>query len=340
MGGAVCRFGFGIAVSLGTIACGAAQPPDPRGAHMARIPARAEAVVQADVAAMIRLDELDAWIGRLARLGRPLGGAACAVDLLRRARYITAAGFAAERSGVAVVAGDLTARDVAACAGAVFAWWAGGEPGPLVARGDRLVIDLGSGVRIAAADLPDASATVVGEDDAVDAVVRRDRDDASFAADPTVRRLRALAGGGDLELILLPPEGQSLFDLPLRAGAVALRAGGGDAHGADASPGAVDLYTIVLMANSAAEARLVSLGVGALLGAVRQMAIDRLDDLAADPETAVVLAEVRPQVEAVAAAIETAGIARDEESIVVTVNIDPALADPMAVAAIAALLLF
>ncbi|MDI7269375.1 MAG: hypothetical protein QME96_15405 [Myxococcota bacterium] len=314
------RISFVAAAAACSTACGAAPPPDPLPAHLARVPIDAESVGQIDVAKVIDIEEVDAWIGRMAgALGRPADP--CLLDAVRRTTHVTVADFrtASGRSSEegAIVAGDLRARDLGTCLAAAIPWAT--EAGPMTVSGDGRRVTLGDpDAPLAFADLPDGPGVVVGSEEGVEMLLADRPPEASFAAQPLLGRLRSLTGGGDFEIFLAPRHGEGLFDLPLAGAGLALRRG------------APDRYTAILLAASAVEARMLSMGVGAMIGLVAERAADMvagLDEGGEDPAPAWLL-ESAPKLRAVAVAAAAAAVEAEGDAVRVTIELDPAAVSP------------
>ncbi len=325
------RISLVAAAAACSTACGAAGPPDPLPAHLARVPIDAESVGQIDVAKVVDIEEVDAWIGRLVgAFGYPADP--CLLDAIRRTTHVTVADFRAasgRSEDGAIVAGDLRARDLGTCIAVAFPWAT--EAGPMTVTLDGRRVTFGDpDDLLAVADLPDGSGVVVGSEDGVEMLLADRPPEASFAAQPLLGRIRSLTGGGDLEIFLAPRHGEGLFDLPLAGAGLALRR---------AAP---DRYTAILIAASAAEARMLSMGVGAMIRLVAERAADMvagLDEGGEDPAPAWLL-ESAPKLRAVAVAAAAAAVEAEGDAVRVTIELDPAVVSPTSLIGLAGAWLF
>jgi hypothetical protein len=322
---------LGVFLALG-LGCAAAAPSvDVREAQLARVPANAGFVAQADLPAVVDPQDVEHWLGWMTRL-RPDSGAdtSCVSLLLARATILTDVMLPGTpqtgEDAMVLVSGDLTAADIAACAAKVMG---GPQAAPPAPSADG-VFTLGDEQDEAMlADLPGLG-VLIGTPAGFAAARAAAPEGGPVAGNPVLVKLRSLLeAGGVVEAFLLQPMGSEEI--------------GVQGAGLSLHRGANDRYEAVLLAGGADAANALSLlvmGLPLMIAQAEAMMNEMANSPEALPMHGEMFAEVQPILAAVREALGNAQVTVENDIVRVVFELDPAKANPTELLMTAGMMLF
>jgi hypothetical protein len=322
---------LGVFLVLG-LGCAAAAPGiDVRAAQLARVPANAEFVAQADLAKVIDAQDVEHWLGWMARLQPEAApDTSCVTPLLARTTMLTDVMLPGTpqtgEDAVVLLSGEVTAADIAACAAKVMGGPTATPPAPS-ADGVYTLGDEHDEAMLA--DLPGVG-VVIGTPAGFAAARAAAPAGGPVAANPLMARLRALVpAGGDLEAFLLKAMGSE--GISVLGGGIGL------------TRGTADRYEAVLLAADADAANAISLLVMGLPLLIAQ-GESQMSMMATAPEAAPVagemFAEVQPILAAAREALADAQVTVENDVVRVVFQLDPAKAGPTELLMVGGMMLF
>jgi hypothetical protein len=311
--------------------CGTTAPAvDVREAHLARLPAEATTLAQLDMTRILDAQNVENWMSLMARMHEGAPDTACVAPLLARVGTVTHVMLpgtpAHGPDTLALLSGDLTAADLAACAAKLMGDPAAGLPVPsaegvYVLRAHREEMFL--------ADLT-GGGVALGTEAGIAVALASQPPATLLSGDPLLARLRGLLpAGADVDFYLLEPMGQD--EMQVDAAAASLRRG------------ATDRYEFVLLAGSADNATTLSFMAMGLPLIVAQMQA-MMEQAVAAPDTPPihleVFAKANPVLDGLRNALGNAQVTVEGDAVRIVLDVDPAVVGPTDLLFVAGMMLF